>query len=100
MWSTFWHERHGIRSRDEIGVDKIMYSTDYPHGTTTWPKSVWCRTHSLQDVVSVDDRKKILMDNCHRALQARCRQVAHRAAAVSARPITVGPQPETAKPGA
>ena len=63
MWSTFWHERHGIKSRDEIGVDKILYSTDYPHGTTTFPKSVWCRTHSLQDVESVDDRKKILMDN-------------------------------------
>ena len=62
MWSTFWHERHGIRSRDEIGVDKIMYSVDYPHGTTTWPRSVWCRTHSLQDVTSAEERKMILMD--------------------------------------
>src|SRR5258705_2841902 len=61
MWSTFWHERHGIRSRDEIGVDKIMYSTDYPHGTTTWPKPAWCRPHPSQQWEPVVNRRKTLL---------------------------------------
>ena len=97
MWSTFWHERHGIKSRDEIGVDKIMYSTDYPHGTTTWPKSVWCRTHSLQDVVSVDDRKKILMDNAIGLYRLDVDKSQINQPLYRPGPITVGPQPEAAK---
>jgi predicted TIM-barrel fold metal-dependent hydrolase len=98
MWSTFWHERHGIRSRDEIGVDKIMYSTDYPHGTTTWPKSVWCRTRSLQDVVSVDDRRKILMDNAIGLYKLAVDKSQINQPLYQPGPITVGPRPEAAKP--
>lgn len=96
MWATFWHERHGIRSRDEIGVDKIMYSVDYPHGTTTWPKSVWCRTHSLQDVTSADERKKILMDNAVGLYKLDVDESGIDQLLYEPGPITVGPRPEAA----
>lgn len=98
MWATFWFERHGIKSRDEVGVDKIMYSIDYPHGTTTWPKSVWCRTHSLQDVDSVDDRKKILMDNAIGLYKLDVDKSGISQPLYEPGPITVGPPPEVAKP--
>ncbi len=96
MWATFWHERHGIRSRDEIGVDKIMYSVDYPHGTTTWPKSVWCRTHSLQDVDSAEERKKILMDNAVGLYKLDVDESGIDQPLYEPGPITVGPRPEAA----
>ena len=96
MWATFWHERHGIRSRDEIGVDKIMYSVDYPHGTTTWPKSVWCRTHSLQDVDSAEERKKILMDNAVGLYKLDVDESGIDQILYEPGPITVGPRPVAA----
>src|SRR6476661_6409045 len=99
MWSTFWHERHGIKNRDEIGVDKIMYSTDYPHGTTTWPKSIWCRTRSLQDVESVDERKKILMDNAIELYKLDVDASEIIQPLYQPGPISVGPRPETAGAG-
>ncbi|MDE0342583.1 MAG: amidohydrolase family protein [Deltaproteobacteria bacterium] len=96
MWSTFWHERHGIRSRDEIGVDKIMYSVDYPHGTTTFPKSIWCRTHSLQDVTSADERKQILMDNAIGLYKLDVDESGIHQPLYEPGPISVGPRPEAA----
>ena len=86
-----------VLGRDEIGVDKIMYSTDYPHGTTTWPNSVWCRNHSLQDVASVDDRKRILMDNAIGLYKLDMDESQIHQSLYRPGPITVGPRPEAPK---
>ena len=96
MWSTFWHERHGIRSRDEIGVDRILYSVDFPHGTTTWPRSVWSRTHSLQDVESAEERKKILMDNAIGLYKLDVDESGIRQPLYRPGPVTVGQRPRAA----
>ena len=29
----------GLKIRDEIGIEQIMFETDYPHGDSTWPHS-------------------------------------------------------------
>ena len=29
----------GLKIRDEIGIEQIMFETDYPHGDSTWPNS-------------------------------------------------------------
>jgi predicted TIM-barrel fold metal-dependent hydrolase len=29
----------GLRLRDQIGMDQIMFEVDYPHGDSTWPNS-------------------------------------------------------------
>src|SRR5262249_36487916 len=29
----------GLKLRDHIGMDQIMFETDYPHGDSTWPHS-------------------------------------------------------------
>jgi predicted TIM-barrel fold metal-dependent hydrolase len=36
---TFMDERRGVEMRHEIGLDNIMWSTDFPHPACTWPNS-------------------------------------------------------------
>ena len=36
---TFMGDGVGIRERHTIGVDRIMWASDYPHSETTWPES-------------------------------------------------------------
>jgi predicted TIM-barrel fold metal-dependent hydrolase len=62
MWANFWFERHGIESRYKIGVENILYETDFPHPTSTWPNSKRCRDESLKDVPE-DERRLILREN-------------------------------------
>jgi uncharacterized protein len=35
----FWYERAGIEMRHEIGMDNIMWESDFPHSTSTFPES-------------------------------------------------------------
>ena len=40
MFSTFIHEPFAVHNlRYELGVENIMWSTDYPHPACTWPDS-------------------------------------------------------------
>ena len=63
---TFIDEPRGINLlRHEVGVDNIMWSTDFPHPVTSWPDS--------QDVIEKvfagipdDERRKMLCDNAVR----------------------------------
>jgi predicted TIM-barrel fold metal-dependent hydrolase len=52
----------GLREREHIGVDNIMWASDYPHSETTWPNS-----KSLTDewfgTYPEDHKDKILWKN-------------------------------------
>ena len=37
MYFCMIEEPWGLGQRDVIGVDKILFETDYPHSDTTWP---------------------------------------------------------------
>jgi len=37
--ATFFDDRLGVRIRDEVGVDNIMGSSDYPHSDSMWSHS-------------------------------------------------------------
>jgi predicted TIM-barrel fold metal-dependent hydrolase len=39
IWVCFIADHVGIRDRDLIGTDKIMWEGDYPHTDSTWPNS-------------------------------------------------------------
>jgi predicted TIM-barrel fold metal-dependent hydrolase len=39
MYLTFVSDQRGLEHRQELGVDRIMWSTDFPHPATTWPNS-------------------------------------------------------------
>ena len=33
------HDRIGVEMRHHVGVDRIMWSTDFPHQESEWPRS-------------------------------------------------------------
>jgi len=35
----FWYESAGIQQRHSIGIENIMWESDYPHSTSTYPES-------------------------------------------------------------
>ena len=37
IYCTFFSDAFGLRSLDDIGVDNVLFETDYPHGDSTWP---------------------------------------------------------------
>ena len=36
----FFEDHIGVKLRHEVGVDRMMWSTDFPHVVTRWPKSL------------------------------------------------------------
>jgi predicted TIM-barrel fold metal-dependent hydrolase len=39
MYATFEEDRYGVSQRHHLGVDNLMWATDYPHPDSTWPNS-------------------------------------------------------------
>ena len=39
IWSTFINDRYGIANRHWVGLDRMMWSSDFPHGGSDWPSS-------------------------------------------------------------
>jgi predicted TIM-barrel fold metal-dependent hydrolase len=37
MYATFFNDEFGLKNLDEIGVDNVLFETDYPHSDSTWP---------------------------------------------------------------
>jgi predicted TIM-barrel fold metal-dependent hydrolase len=65
IYGTFMDDAVGVANRNFIGVDNIMWSSDYPHSDSTWPHS--------QEVIAKDfagvpeaDKRKILVENAVR----------------------------------
>ena len=58
----FFEDRVGIHLRHEVGVDRIMWSTDFPHVVTRCPDSlkVW-EEHSVG--VPEDEKHKMVVQN-------------------------------------
>jgi predicted TIM-barrel fold metal-dependent hydrolase len=38
MWTCFIDDPVGVRLRDLVGLDKMMWEMDYPHSDSTWPQ--------------------------------------------------------------
>jgi uncharacterized protein len=62
VYVNFWYERAGIELREAVGVDNIMWESDYPHIASTYPDSWKFVERSL---VGVPDgqRRKMLYQN-------------------------------------
>jgi predicted TIM-barrel fold metal-dependent hydrolase len=58
---------------EQMGSDRIVFSTDYPHGDSRYPEAVEC---FLKLPLADEDKRKILWDNCARfyALEEAPRQ--------------------------
>jgi predicted TIM-barrel fold metal-dependent hydrolase len=62
MYCTFIDDSFGVASRHWIGVDNVMWSSDYPHTASTWPHSRDIIERDFKDVSEVEKRK-IVRDN-------------------------------------
>ena len=57
-----WYDRASLRVRNYIGPDNILWSTQFPLATSTWPKTQAALAQSF-DGVDANDRRKILWTN-------------------------------------
>jgi predicted TIM-barrel fold metal-dependent hydrolase len=58
----FLHEPFGVRIRHEIGIDKMMWANDFPHGDSDWPNSQGVLANNFKDVPD-DERRQMVRDN-------------------------------------
>jgi predicted TIM-barrel fold metal-dependent hydrolase len=63
VFATFMEDPVGMREYPHIGVDNVMWASDYPHSETTWPNSKKL-TDEWFRLVPAEDRDKILWRNC------------------------------------
>jgi predicted TIM-barrel fold metal-dependent hydrolase len=59
---TFVTDAYGVDNRDRIGVDRMMWSSDYPHPGASWPQS-WSAVSNLMAGVPPAERDQILFGN-------------------------------------
>ena len=62
IWATFQTDIAGMRLRDVVGDDRIMWASDYPHADSTWPESQKAIEANFKDVPA-PARKRILCAN-------------------------------------
>jgi uncharacterized protein len=75
IYGDFWFEKAGIEVRDVIGLDNIMWESDYPHITTTYPDSkAWVKR--VLEGVPEDEQAKMLWKNAARLFRLNVESVA------------------------
>jgi predicted TIM-barrel fold metal-dependent hydrolase len=63
VFATFMEDPVGLRERHHIGIDNIMWASDYPHSETTWPNSKRL-TYEWFESFGGEDKAKVLWKNC------------------------------------
>ena len=65
MYVNFWFEAKGIQLRHLIGIDNIMWESDFPHVASFYPRS-WESVERVLEGVPLEDRRKLLYENAVR----------------------------------
>lgn len=65
VYATFQDDRAGVLLRELIGIDNIMWASDYPHTDTTWPESKQVIDEMFEGV-SAEDKRKMVCNNAAR----------------------------------
>jgi predicted TIM-barrel fold metal-dependent hydrolase len=65
IFCSFQDDDLGIRERATIGIDGLMWGSDYPHAESTFPESRSIMAKRLSDVPP-DERERILYTNVAR----------------------------------
>jgi predicted TIM-barrel fold metal-dependent hydrolase len=68
MYVNFWFEAEGIKLRHDIGIDNIMWESDFPHVAAYYPKS-WDSIEHVLKGVAAEERRKMLYKNALRVYQ-------------------------------
>jgi len=62
IYVDFWYEMAGIELRHNVGIEHIMWESDYPHIASTYPKS-WRFVEQTLSGVPEPEQKKMLYEN-------------------------------------
>ena len=62
FWASFMIDTVGMKLRDHLNVDHLVWSTDYPHSGSDWPNSKATLDRVFRDVPK-DEVKKMLCVN-------------------------------------
>ena len=62
---TTWKEQVGLRNRNYVGVDRILWESEFPRSTSTYPESTRMIESNFAEV-PVKDRELILWRNAAR----------------------------------
>jgi predicted TIM-barrel fold metal-dependent hydrolase len=62
---TFITDTFGVRNRYDVGVDNMLWSSDYPHISADWPYS-WRSIQAAMSGVPHVEREKVLAGNAMR----------------------------------
>jgi predicted TIM-barrel fold metal-dependent hydrolase len=65
IFATFFNDRVGGRLFSWWGADNCMWSNDYPHQNSTWPRSREVIERDMADLAP-GDRRKLLAANCEK----------------------------------
>ena len=65
MYATFESDIVGVRNRYDIGVENLMWATDYPHPDSTWPNSQRI-LHEHFDGVPAEEKSLMAAGNASR----------------------------------
>jgi len=53
FWFTAYYDPSALRHLDEIGVDNVMYESDYPHADSSWPDTQLSLAEQFRDLDEV-----------------------------------------------
>jgi predicted TIM-barrel fold metal-dependent hydrolase len=65
VWATFIRDKAGVYIRHHIGLNNIMWSSDYPHSDSTWPNSQRVLADHFTGVPE-QERRQIVCENAAR----------------------------------
>jgi predicted TIM-barrel fold metal-dependent hydrolase len=59
FFATFEDDRAGVLTREMVGVDNLMWGSDYPHTEGVWPYSRKKVAQNFADISEADTRKMV-----------------------------------------
>lgn len=63
IYCTFQDDEVGVLTRHHIGVDRLMWASDFPHSDSTWPQSREVVAREFKGVPE-NEVRQIVHDNC------------------------------------
>jgi predicted TIM-barrel fold metal-dependent hydrolase len=67
VFGCIFDDQAGLALRDRVGMGQIMIETDYPHGDSTWPRSLEVVTSMVQDAgLNADETAALVRGNAIR----------------------------------
>ena len=68
IYFTYINEAVAVQNREAVGINNLMFATDYPHSASTWPRSQEIIERDVKNWnVTEEERRKLIHDNVLRA---------------------------------